>query len=186
MEFISERISTERQGEAWSVVIATRLPKGQQALLLAWVVAWTLCGAVFFLELFKGPPPTLRAPLLIMLAFWAYFEFRTVRVFLWRKSGYEIWRVMDGELVIKNSLFRYGRADRYFIANIQRLGPLKIDRASWKWQMSDSFWTRGAEQLGFEYQGRKVAFGRGLTEEEAGKLVRLVAAELKHGRKAAQ
>ncbi len=186
MEFISDRVSKERQGEGTSFVLATRLPAREGALLILWLVLWTACGLAFIWEAIKGTDAELRLPLFIMIAFWAYFELRIVRVVLWRKKGFELWRVLDGELTIKNSLFRYGKANRYFIANIQRLGLLNIEKTSWKWQMSDSFWTRGAEQLGFEYQGRKVAFGRGLTDDEARKLLKLLAVELKRERKADQ
>lgn len=186
MEFISERASIERQGNSASFVISARLPKKQLVLLVLWLSVWTLCGLAFVYEASVNRSPELRMPLWVMLAFWAYFELRILRVLLWRTKGFELWRAMEGELVIKNSLFGYGKASRYFIANIQRLGLLNMDKASWKWQMSDSFWTRGAEQLGFEYQGRKVAFGRGLSEQEAGRLVHLLAQELKRERKAAQ
>lgn len=186
MEFISDRVSMERQGSGASFVISARLPNKQMSLLTLWLAVWTLCGAAFIYEASVNKAPELRMPLWVMLAFWAYFELRILRVLLWRTKGFELWRVMEGELIIKNSLYRFGKANRYFIANIQRLGLLNMDKTSWKWQMSDSFWTRGAEQLGFEYQGRKVAFGRGLTEHEAGKLVHLLSAELKRERKAAQ
>ena len=184
MEFIRDRVSVERQGEGSSIVIVSRLPKRQGALLIGWLVAWTLCGVAFLYEFLHGAGPDMRVPLFIMLAFWGYFELRIIRVVLWRKKGFELLRVKDGELTIKNSLYRFGKATRYFIANIQRLGLLNMDETSWKWQMSDSFWTRGAERLGFEYHEKKVAFGRGLTEEEAREVVQLLAAELKRERKA--
>lgn len=186
MEFISDRVSMERQGAGASFVIGARLPKGKETLLLLWLLAWTACGMAFLYEAVRGPAPDARVPLFILLAFWAYFELRMMRAVLWRRKGFELWRVLDGELTIKNSLYHFGKANRYFIANIQRLGLLNMDKTSWKWQMSDSFWTRGAEQIGFEYMGRKVAFGRGLTGEEAQQLVRLLAAELKRERKTGQ
>ena len=49
--------------------------------------------------------------------------------------------------------------------------------------MSDSFWTRGAERIGFEYNGKKVAIGRGLTKPEAEKLAKVMAVELRSLRK---
>ncbi|MBS1568279.1 MAG: hypothetical protein JST45_02445, partial [Bacteroidetes bacterium] len=157
MEFISERVSIDGRGSGTSFVISARLPKKQLVLLVLWLAVWTLCGLAFAREAAVNRTPEMRMPLWVMLAFWAYFELRILRVVLWRTKGFELWRAMEGELIIKNSLFGYGKASRYFIANIQRLGLLNMDKASWKWQMSDSFWTRGAEQLGFEYQGRKVA-----------------------------
>jgi len=183
MEFISDRVSIERLDECTTVVISNRLPKLQERLLLGWLLAWTVCGYVFLYEAYRGVGQDLRVPMLILLSFWAYFEFRILRVVLWRLKGFELWRVQDGELTIKDSLYRIGKANRYFIANIKRFGLLNMDETSWKWQMSDSFWTRGAERLGFEYHDKKVAFGRGLTKEEAGKLVHALAAALKRERK---
>lgn len=183
MEFISERVSYRQQDDSLSVVISSRLPRSKEFLLIGWLLAWTACGYVFLHELSRGVEKDMFIPLVILLAFWIYFEVRIFHVVLWRLKGFELWRVQDGELIIKDSLFRLGKANRYFIANIKRFGLLNMDETSWKWQMSDSFWTRGAERLGFEYHEKKVAFGRGLTKEEAGKLVHLLAGALKRERK---
>lgn len=184
MELISDRVSVKRHEGATTVVISNRLPRAKEYMLLGWLLAWTFCGYVFLYELSKGVEQELLVPMLILLAFWTYFEVRILRVVLWRLKGFELWRVQEGELTIKDSLYRFGKANRYFVANIKRFGLLNMDETSWKWQMSDSFWTRGAERLGFEHHGKKVAFGRGLTEEEARKLAVLLAAELKRERKA--
>jgi hypothetical protein len=184
MEFISDRVSVERTPTSMSVVISTRLPAAQRNLLIAWLLAWTACGIYFMVEAAKPQPRDMLLTLWIMLAFWAYFELRILRVVLWRMKGFEDWRVKEGELTVKNDLFGYGKATRYFIANIQRFGKLDMEETSWKWQMSDSFWTRGAERLGFEYLGKKVAFGRGITADEAHRLAVLMAQELKRERKA--
>lgn len=185
MEFISERVSVERPAEGgMSVVIGNRLPKGRLYLLIGWLVAWTLCGTAFLYELVTGVEEDLLVPLVVLLVFWAYFESRMLRVLLWRTKGFELWRLKEGELTVKDSLFGFGKANRYFVANIQRFGLLNIDKDSWKWQLSDSFWTRGAEQLGFEYQGKKVAFGRGLTDAESRALAQEFGAALKKERKA--
>ncbi|MBP8823567.1 MAG: hypothetical protein KBH07_07990 [Flavobacteriales bacterium] len=185
MEFISDRVSIERPADGgMSVVIGNRLPNGQLYMLIGWLVAWLLCGAAFLHELVTGTDPELRVPLVVMLVFWAYFQARILRVVLWRTKGFELWRLKEGELTVKDSLFGFGKANRYFVANIQRFGPLNIDKDSWKWQLSASFWTRGAEQLGFEYQGRKVAFGRGLTDAEARALAQQFGVALKRERKA--
>lgn len=185
MEFISNRVSIDHPAAGGlSVVVGNRLPKGKLALLISWLAAWTFCGGVFLYMLLHGVEQDMRLPLVLMLAFWLYFELRVLRVVLWRTKGFELWRVQGGELTVKDSLFGYGKANRYFVANIQRFGLLNIDKSSWKWQMNDSFWTRGAEQLGFEYQGKKVAFGRGLTDDEAQLLAKHMAKALKQERRA--
>ena len=85
MEFISDRISIERQDEGLSIVIGSRLPNGMWALLIGWLVAWSFCGLAFIYEFIRSSGSGMRIPLLIMLAFWAYFELRIIRVVLWRK-----------------------------------------------------------------------------------------------------
>lgn len=176
----------ERHDGVATFVISARLPKQQRLMLILWTLVWTACGAAFLREAILDRTPAMRVPLMIMLAFWAYFEYTILRALLWRLKGFELWRVMEGELIIKNSLFHFGNADRFFVANIQRLGLLNVEEDSWKWQWNDSFWTRGAERLGFEYLGRKVGLGRGLSADEARKLAPLLATELKRERKSAQ
>lgn len=186
MEFISERVSTESKPDSFSVVISSRLPKAQMALLIGWLAAWTFCGVYFMLALSQGQNAETRLALFIMLAFWAYFELRILNVVLWRVKGFELWLLEREELTVKNSLFGYGKASRYFVANMTRFGLLNVEEDTWKWQLSDSFWTRGAERLGFEYQGRKMAIGRGVTKEEAQGLAHLMSKELKKARAALQ
>ena len=184
MESISERVSAERSEGGLSVVIGARIGNGRMALLWAWLALWTACGVYFMVELAQAPTGDLRVALMVMLAFWAYFEVRVWRSALWRAKGFELWRVKDGEFTVKNSLFGYGKADRWFTGNISRFGLLNMDEAGWKWLMSDSFWGRGAERIGFEHAAKKVAIGRGLTREGARSLVGVVAEALKRERKA--
>jgi len=184
MEFISERVSIEQGEGRLSVVICARPAKGRQALLIAWVLAWIVCGALILIERSKVPEgDPLRQYLLAFLAFWLYFMVQTGRAALWRLKGFEVWRVKDGRLTIKNSTFGLGRATEYFAENIKALGLLKLDRTAWKWQWNESLWVIGGERLGFEHLGRKVVFGKNLSEEEARKLVPLLKHALRFERK---
>lgn len=185
MEFLSERVSIERSAEQITVVVSARLPKGREALLVAWFTAWVLCGVYVIYARTQIPPgDPVRQYLLAFLAFWAYFTFKVGRALLWRLKGFELWRIKNGVLTIKDSLFGYGKARDYFVQNISKLGVLNADRRSWKWQMNESFWVIGGERLGFEHTGRKVAFGKGLSDEEAKRLVPMLKHALAQARKA--
>lgn len=184
MEYLSDRVSVDRQADRTSVVISARVGKAQERLLLAWVVAWALCGAYMIhvlLGIPKGEP--LRQFILVFLAFWAYYLIKIGKAALWRMKGFELWRIKNGTLTIKDSLFGYGKATDHFVDNIQKLGLINEDAASWKWQWNQSIWVIGGERLGFEYLGRKVVFGKGLTEEEARKLIPILKDALKQERK---
>jgi hypothetical protein len=175
MEYLSERVSIERAGGRTTVVISARLPRAKEALLISWALAWLLCGAYIIharLQLPVGDP--LRQYLLAFLAFWAYYLLVVLKALVWRLKGFELWRIKDGTLTIKDSLLGYGKARDHFVDNIKELGLLKVDERSWKWQLDQSAWMIGGARLGFEYLGRKVIFGKGLTEEEARRLVPLL------------
>lgn len=184
MERISERVSVDRSDGRTTVVISARLSKGKEALLVAWFVAWLAIGAYVMVErasLPAGDP--VRQYLLVFLAFWLYFAVRVGKAVLWRLKGFELWRLKDGTFTIKDSLFGYGKANPYFIENIQRLGLLTVDRTSIKYQLNDSFWTIGGERLGFEHLGRKVIFGKGLDDAEAKRVLFVLQDALKRERK---
>lgn len=186
MEHVSERVSIDRREGRLSVVISARLTKGKEALLVTWTVMWLMIGVYVFYErtqLQEGDP--VRQYLLVFLAFWLYFLVRVGRATLWRLRGFELWRVKDGVLTIKDSLFGYGKAHPYFVENIKSLGLLKLDVTSLKYQLNDSFWTIGGDRLGFEHLGRKVIFGKGLSDAEAKRVVAVLQDELKKARKIA-
>ena len=183
MEFLSERVSVDRRDGVTSTVISPRLSRGNEALLLAWVLAWTCCGAYVIYALFRMPSGQERSFTLAFMAFWTYFEVRMVRVLLWRTKGFEKWRLKDGTLTIKDEILVYGRANDYFVENIRKLGLIDMDRTSWKWQLNDSFWVMGGERLGFEHLGKKIVFGKGLTDAEAKQVLVTLQEALKKVRK---
>ncbi len=186
MEFISERVSVERKTDGLSVVISARLPRWQEALLVTWMIAWMICGAFYAHETAVLPPGDKRSFYLLFMLGWAWIAFRIGRVGLWRMKGFELVRLKEGILTLKNSIFGYGKARDYFVENIQRFGPLEIDERSWKWQMNDSFWVMGGERLSFEHRGQRVVFGKGLTKDEAERIASVLEGALKRSRKKAQ
>lgn len=184
MEVVSERVSIDRADGRTSVVISARLPKGKETMLVAWFVAWLASGVYVMIArtgLPDGDPK--RQFWLVFLAFWAYFLVRVGRAMLWRLKGFELWRLKDGVLTIKDSIFGYGKANTYFVENIQKVGALNVDATSLKYQLTDSFWTIGGERLGFEHLGRKVIFGKGLNEAESKRLLHVLQDALKEARK---
>lgn len=184
MQYVSERVSVDRKDGRTSVVISARTTPAKRTLLVTWMVAWLTCGVIVLIERTKLPAgDPARQFMLAFLAFWAYFAVVGLRGLLWRLKGFELWRIKEGTLVVKNSIFGYGKAQQYFVDNIQKLGLITVDATSWKWQWNQSVWVIGGERIGFEHAGRKVVIGKNLTEPEARALVALLKEALKHERK---
>ncbi|MEO8588886.1 MAG: hypothetical protein ABI432_05910 [Flavobacteriales bacterium] len=184
MEHLSQRVSIDRKDGRTSVVISARLPKAKEAMMITWFLAWTFCGAyVIYARTQIASGDMLRQYLLAFLAFWGYFELRIGKAVLWRLKGFELWRIKNGTLTVKDSLFGYGKANDYFVDNIKQLGLLVVDEGAWKWQLNQSFWVIGGERLGFEHLNKKVAFGKGLTADEARSLVPMLKHALTQERK---
>lgn len=178
MDFISDRVSVDRSKGRLSVVISARLPRMQEALLVAWAMAWLFIGAYVAYSIAQTPAGRERQFLFAFMAFWLYFALRVGRVTLWRLRGFESIRVKDGVLTLKNSIFGYGRAREHFVENISGLALLEVDPRSWKWQLNESFWVMGGERLRFETTGRQVVFGKGLNADEAARVLATLKAEL--------
>lgn len=185
MEQLGQHVSIDRREGRTSVVIEARATRAQRVLLALWLLAWLTAGVVVIIARTKLPAgDPARQFMLAFLAFWAYFLVMVGRSVLWRWRGVELWRVKDGVLTVKDSIMGYGRARDYFAENIQRLGLISIDRTSWKWQWNDSVWVIGGERIGFEHLGRKVVLGKGLTDDEARRLVSVLKEALRKERSA--
>lgn len=186
MDFLGDRVSVERGDDRVSIVISARLPRWKEALLVAWVIAWLACGIFVIVEAARMDAGRERQFTLAFLLFWVYFLLRIGRVALWRLKGFELVRIKDGVLTLKDSILGFGRARDHFVDNIRRLDLLEIDERSFQWQMNSSFWMIGGERIGFEDAGRSFVFGKGLTRPEAERVLAVVRQALKRERKAAQ
>ncbi|MCB0818397.1 MAG: hypothetical protein KDB77_12885, partial [Flavobacteriales bacterium] len=107
MEYLSDRVSVDRGKGRTSVVISARLPKSRETLLVTWALAWTVAGAYMIWEVSRMPSGELRQYLLIFLAFWTYFEVKVLKAVAWRLKGFELWRIKDGTLTLKDSLWGF-------------------------------------------------------------------------------
>ena len=116
---------------------------------------------------------------MVYLGFWAYFEYKVVNVWLWRKFGKERIRIIGDELEIKNDVLGYGKVRRYFISNIKDFGLIQYKDSSFSTVYGRSFWVIGGESLGFDHLGENVAFGRQLETRDAEQMAKVLKRLLK-------
>lgn len=165
-----KRISTEKKEGGILIKIKAFKEESKQKNLTVWLLAWTFCGLAIGSQVFYDENPELRKMILIFLAFWAYFEFKVIKVFRWRRSGEE-------QFYITDEIFSYGRTyhnrgilKQYRKDLVNSVRPLELDGNSLIKAFSDSYWVIGGEKLAFTANGKVIPFGLRLSDKEARQL----------------
>lgn len=174
-KMLTERISFIRKPDELTVVITQEIPRAKEAMLFAWLCAWALVGGVFIYYWRMAPAAyTDRIFFAISTAFWLYFFVRTIKVWLWRRIGKELLRIHGETLSIKDAYGKWGKARMYTTDQVRKFGVVPYDFTKFGQFMDRSFWVIGGESLGFEYRGKKIVFGKQLSDRDALQLARII------------
>ena len=173
-KFIGKRIQVTKEKKALTIIIAQQVERWQEALLIAWLLAWLFCGCIFIYYLFTVTNRNETLFFLVLSSLWLFFMIRIAKVYFWRRGGREIITLRPGELTIKNAFWNKGKTEVYQIRNIFKLGPASKNNQSFFSFMDDSFWIIGGEKIGFSYSGRKRQFGKQLNIRDAEALTRMI------------
>ncbi len=169
---ISDRVSYKDHDGYTTIVVSTKIERWKESLILFWLLAWTFCGGYFIYALStQNFDRETTLGLVIMLAFWVYFEVRIGRAFLWRKYGVEFLKLEDNQLFYKRSIKGYGKAKSYFCSNIKEVVKIEKNKLSPLAFLEGSSWFIGGETIQFTHKDRIVKFGMQLSEKEANKLL---------------
>lgn len=169
---ISDRVSYKDHDDYTTIVISTKIDRWKESLMLFWLMAWTFCGTYFIFELSTNEYDSqTTVALIIMLAFWLYFEVRIGRAFLWRKHGVEFLKIDDNQLFYKRSIKGYGKAKTYFCSNIKHINKIERSKLSPLSFLESSSWFVGGETIRFTHNDKVIQFGMQLSDQEAQKLL---------------
>ena len=172
---ISDRVSYSINGKDYIIIIKGQITRLQEALLVTWMIAWTICGALLIWEYYSGDnPKELRMGILVVLAFWVYYEWRIGKVVFWRLWGKELIRVTEGELNIKRAVRSYGKAHVFFLQNVKDLHVQEVDKGTFSYTLNQSFWVKGGERFIFTHHKKKIRFGMQLNDNETRALNRVL------------
>ncbi|MDI1355400.1 MAG: hypothetical protein PSX36_10800 [bacterium] len=167
MKVISERISILKKENILSIVILPGLDKKRLAIIFFWILAWSVCGVIVFINYFKETKADLKLFMLIYLSFWTYFEFSIIRAFRWKRSGKEKLWIREGILHYQRELNGRGKIEEYHLDLISKLQVLELKHSRLADTLNQSFWVKGGERLQFMAQSKKVLLGMQLNDEEA-------------------
>ena len=189
MKWLSDRISYHRHDEYTTILISSKVEKWKESLLFGWMMLWLIIGIAIIYVLISGDYVKMdsakevkdqaRLFLLLFLVFWAYFAYRIVKVYLWRKKGVEYIKLDKDSFLIKRAFGKMGKAHTYKYNEMRELELIDQPVRSFANVMGSSFWDISNETLNFEFQGKVVNFGIQLEAEEAKKIKQFIDAEIK-------
>ena len=171
MQTIGSRISYEKHTDFFTIIVSSKIEKWKENAMLIWLIAWTFCGCTFIFFLFdsniKGDE---RLTLWIMLIFWIYIEFKTVRAYLWRIRGVEFIRIDSDRFTHKKSIFNYGKANFIFTNQIEHIKPVEFKKQSFSKVFNESFWMIGLGVVEVKSKNGNLLLGAQLDENDAKRL----------------
>lgn len=166
VKVISERVSILKKENLLSIVILATNNKKKLGLLFLWLMAWTVCGLIVFMNYFKLQTNDTKLFVIIYLSFWAYFEYKIVKAFVWKKFGKEKLWVQEGILNYQREINKKGKIHAYNLNLVQNLNIIEFSNTSWTDTINQSFWVKAGERMAFSVQSKIIRFGLQLNEQE--------------------
>lgn len=171
MRVIGTRISILKKENVLSVVILPTTDRRKLFLLFLWLLAWSVCGIIVFVNYFKLTEPGAKIFVIVYLSFWAYFEFNIARAFVWKRWGKEKLWIQDGILHYQREVNGKGKINEFNLDLVSKLKLIELSNTSLADTINKSFWVKGGERLEFNSQAKTIRLGMQLSDEEARELL---------------
>lgn len=174
MKVIGERISILKKDGLLSVVILPTTDKRKLFLMFLWLLAWSVCGTIVFVNYFRMSNDQARIFTIVYLSFWAYFEYKIARAYIWKRWGKEKLWIQNGVLHYQREVNGRGKIKEYSLELVGKLRLIELSHTSFADTINQSFWIKGGERLEFDSQAQTVRLGMQLNDEEARSVMREV------------
>lgn len=175
MKWIGDRASFIDDKDKLTIVIEPKVNPLMRSLMGAWVMMWWSIGGIVIFSLAKLDMSNDESiGLYVFLAFWAYYAVKVTRSFLWLMWGKEFIKIDETRFIYKKSIKGYGRAQDYFLENIQKMDVIQPDDKSIQSAWEKSFWVKGGERIEFMHMGKQVRFARKMERKDTEVLFRLI------------
>ena len=179
IQLISKRSSVLIKDGVFSLVILPTDDKKKTNLLFLWLLAWTISGVIVIGNYFTITQDKAKLLLIIWIAFWAYFEFKIVRVFMCKRFGKEKLWIKNGLLLYKEDINGRGKTKEFDLNLISNLELITLTNGSIADTFSQTFWVKGGERIQFTCQSKVIKFGMQLADDEAKKIISALNKQLK-------
>jgi hypothetical protein len=166
MQVVSDRVSILEKDNIFSLVILPTTDKKKLWLMFLWLLAWTICGVIVFGNYFNITNKEAKVFIIVYLSFWAYFEFKIVRAYTWKKFGKEKLWIKKGKLQYQREVSGKGKIREFDLELVNDLQMIEVSPTSFADNINQSFWIKGGERLEFQCQSKTIRFGMQLNDKE--------------------
>lgn len=178
IQLIGKRTSILRKDKTFSLVILPTDAKKKTNVLFLWLLAWSVSGVIIIANYFTLTSDKSKMMIIVWLAFWAYFEFKIVRVFMWKRFGQEKLWIKNGRMFFQQSVNGKGKIKEYDLNLVADWKLIELESTSFSDNFNQSFWVKGGERIQFTYQGKEIKFGFQLSDEDTKSIIKEIKAFL--------
>ncbi|MDF2450362.1 MAG: hypothetical protein K0R26_2866 [Bacteroidota bacterium] len=171
IQTLGKRSSLLIKDQVYSLVILPTAEKKKVGFLFLWLFAWSVSGMIVLVNYFTLTNPNTKLVIIMWLAFWAYFEFKIIRVYLWKRFGKEKLWIKNGTLYYQQDINGRGKVKEFDTNLVSGVKLIPLTPGSIADTFSQTFWVKGGERIAFECQGKMIRFGMQLEDDEAAKII---------------
>lgn len=171
IQTIGKRSSILIKDQVFSLVILPTDNKKKVNLMFLWLLAWSVSGVIVIANYFTLQQESAKLFIIIWLAFWAYFEFKIIRVYMWKRFGKEKLWIKNGTLFYQQDINGRGKVKEYDVNLVSNFELVELTRGSIADTFSQTFWVKGGERIEFSCQSKNIRFGMQLEDDEAKKII---------------
>jgi hypothetical protein len=171
LQTISNRCSVMIKDNVFSLVILPTENQKKVNWLFLWLLAWSASGVIVMANYFILTQDKAKLMLIVWLAFWAYFEFKIIKVFMWKRFGKENLWIKNGVLHYQQAISKRGKIKEFNLNLVSDFNMIELTKGSIADTFSQTFWVKGGERISFKSQATQVLFGMQLSDEETTKII---------------
>lgn len=179
MQLIGKRISVLTKDDLLSIVILPTTEKKKTGIMFLWLLAWTVCGLIVLANYGRLQRQDEKLFVIIFMSFWAYFEFKIARAFMWKRFGKEKLWIQNGVVHYQREVNGRGKIKEYELELVNDFKEIEVNEGNFSDFINQSFWIKGGERLEFSCQSKQVRFGMQLTDKETSDLMNVIKKHLK-------
>ncbi len=171
IQVIGKRSSVLIKDKVFSLVILPTDNKKKVNLLFLWLMAWSVSGIIVLANYFKLTNDNAKLMIIVWLGFWAYFEFKIIRVYMWKRFGKEKLWIKNGTILYQQDVNGRGKIKEFDINLLSGFSIIPLTTGSIADTFSQTFWVKGGERIEFTCQSKLIKFGMQLNDDEANKII---------------